>query len=56
MIQMMKELGWKKLLVYIVTIVISLVIIGVTVTFGALLLLDKFDNRFQEPETYETNN
>ncbi len=52
----MKDVGWKKLLIYFVISIISLVIIGFTIIFGALLLLNEFDNRYQEPETHETDN
>ncbi|UOQ48751.1 hypothetical protein MUN88_00895 [Gracilibacillus caseinilyticus] len=56
LIERMKELGWKKLLLYSVIIFVSLVIIGFTIIFGGLLLLDQFDDRYQEPEMYETDN
>ncbi|UOQ84736.1 hypothetical protein [Gracilibacillus salinarum] len=49
----MKELGWKKILLYSVISIILLVIIGFTIIFGALLILDQFDDRYQEPVSYE---
>jgi len=48
----MKELGWKRLLGYSLVLVISLAVVGFIIIFGALLLLDQFDNRYQEPEAY----
>ncbi|MFB1051991.1 hypothetical protein [Paraliobacillus sp. JSM ZJ581] len=57
MIQRILDLGWKKLLIYFVIIIISLAIIGFTIIFGTLLLMDKFDDRYQtlEQETTQYN-
>ncbi|WP_073202398.1 hypothetical protein [Gracilibacillus kekensis] len=54
MLQRMKDIGWKKLLIYLVFSVVCIVIIGFSIVFGALLLLDRFDTRYQETEVNET--
>ncbi|WP_058306345.1 hypothetical protein [Gracilibacillus massiliensis] len=54
MLQRMKGIGWKKLVIYFVFSVVCIVIIGFSIVFGALLLLDKFDTRYEEPEVEET--
>ncbi|WP_182201686.1 hypothetical protein [Paraliobacillus salinarum] len=48
--QRILDLGWKKLLIYFVITIVSLVIIGFTILFGTLLLMDKFDDRHQNSE------
>ncbi|SHN23946.1 hypothetical protein SAMN05216179_2725 [Gracilibacillus kekensis] len=54
LLQRMKDIGWKKLLIYLVFSVVCIVIIGFSIVFGALLLLDRFDTRYQETEVNET--
>ena len=49
-----KKVRLEKIVFYSIIMVIILVIVGFTVLFGALLLLDKFDNRYQEPEAYHS--
>ncbi|GAE94819.1 hypothetical protein JCM21714_4013 [Gracilibacillus boraciitolerans JCM 21714] len=56
MIKNLKNLGWKKLLIYSISIVIVFIVLGFTIMFGTLLLLDQFDNRYQDPETYGMDN
>ncbi|WP_163582101.1 hypothetical protein [Gracilibacillus saliphilus] len=51
--QKLKELGWKRLLMYMVISFILFAIIGFTIIFGGLVSLDKLDDRYQQPEAYE---
>ncbi|WP_130860550.1 hypothetical protein [Gracilibacillus phocaeensis] len=50
LLQKISEIGWKKLLLYIVITIFLLCALSLIAILGSLLLMDKYDDRYQEPE------
>lgn len=50
LLQKISDIGWKKLLIYICITIFLLFVLSLIVILGSLLLMDKYDDRYQEPE------
>ncbi|WP_018933231.1 hypothetical protein [Gracilibacillus lacisalsi] len=50
MLERIKSVGWKKICLYIIIVIFLLIIFSFVILFGTLLLMDKYDDRYDENE------